>query len=95
MIADPATAAEALRAAARTLTDAACDWRLSAGNSPTDVLHGALRRNCGAAVSFHALRMLRTLVLGSDSPGPLGEALNGLTAFQIADLCRAAAGVRL
>lgn len=83
----------ALRHAARDLRNSTFDWRLSAGNSPVDALHGALRRNCGAAVSFHALGMLRTLVLGSAAPGPLGSAIEGLTAFQLADLCEAAATV--
>lgn len=83
----------ALKLAAKDLCDASFDWRLSAGNTPVDALHSALRRNCGAACSFHALGMLRMLVLGSSDPGPLGAAIDGLTAFQLADICRAAATV--
>lgn len=83
----------ALKLAARDLRDSAQDWRLSAGNTPVDALHGALRRNCGAAVSFHALGKLRALLFGSPAPAALGAAIEGLTAFQLADLCRAAAEV--
>jgi hypothetical protein len=90
MITHPPTA---LRAAADSLSDASVDWRLSAGCTPADALHSALRRSCGAACSFHALGMVRMLVLGSSDPGALSSALEGLTAFQLADVCRAATTV--
>jgi len=64
------------------------------GPPNASALHSLLRSKLGAGDSFHALRRIRLVALGSAEPGNLGGWLEKRSWFDVAEVLRRAAAVQ-